>query len=272
LRVTRSTIDVDSVTIGIGGVTARVCARDQSFVRMLERRYAGFTASTEDADYEFDVDLIQPGPVASTESDLRVRRRGRVWELDRGDFHAEWDPDSRRGRIRQTANPYSLDSVLRIVHTLALGENDGFLLHAASAIRGGRAFLFAGVSGSGKTTMMRLAPADVTVLTDEISYVRHSGGKYWAHGTPFAGELARLGENVTAPLAGVYLLAHGLEHRVDEMPTSEGLRAVMRSVLFFAEDPALVERVFLAACAFVDRLPVRRLTFLADTGAWGLIR
>jgi hypothetical protein len=170
------------------------------------------------------------------------------------------------------ANPYSLDSVLRIVHTLALGEKDGFLLHAASAIRGERAFLFAGVSGSGKTTMMRLAPADATLLTDEVSYIRHSGGEYWAHGTPFTGELAMLGENATAPLAVVYLLAHGLEHRIDDMPAAEALRAVMRNVLFFAEEPALAERVFLAVCALVDRMPVRRLTFLPDSGVWGLIQ
>ncbi len=74
--------------------------------------------------------------------------------------------------MRQNANPYSLDSVLRIVHSLILAERGGFLLHAASAICDGRACLFSGVSGAGKTTMTRLAPPDVTLLTDEISYVR----------------------------------------------------------------------------------------------------
>jgi hypothetical protein len=33
---------------------------------------------------------------------------------------AEWDPVARRGPIRQSANPYSLDTVLRNVHTLVL--------------------------------------------------------------------------------------------------------------------------------------------------------
>ena len=73
-------------------------------------------------------------------------------------------------------------------------------------------FLFAGVSGAGKTTISRLAPADVTLLTDEISYLRRNGEGYVAYGTPFAGELAKVGENIRAPLAALYLLAQGPEN------------------------------------------------------------
>ena len=136
------------------------------------------------------------------------RENGR-WRLERGDFRAEWDPAARQGRIRQSANPYSIDTVLRIVHTLVLAREGGFLLHAASAVRNGRAFVFAGASGAGKTTLARLAPADADLLSDEISYVRRETGGYYAYGTPFAGELARAGENLRAPLESVYLLAQG---------------------------------------------------------------
>ena len=95
-----------------------------------------------------------------------------TWRLRRGDFRAHWNPAAGRGSIRQSANPYSIDSVLRIVHTLILAREGGFLLHSAGAIRNGRAFLFSGVSGAGKTTISRLAPPDVTLLTDEVSYIR----------------------------------------------------------------------------------------------------
>jgi len=47
-------------------------------------------------------------------------------------------------------------------------------------ISDGQAFLFSGVSGAGKTTMTRLAPPDVTLLTDEISYLRPNAGGYAA--------------------------------------------------------------------------------------------
>ena len=125
---------------------------------------------------------------------------GRVISIERGDFRAEFNPATARGRIEQTFNPFSLDSVLRIVHTLLLAKMRGFPVHASSAIRNGQAVLFPGVSGAGKTAMARLAPPDAALLTDEISYVIPREGGSFAVGTPFFGERARAGENLRAPL------------------------------------------------------------------------
>jgi len=161
--------------------------------------------------------------------------------------------------------------VLRIVHTLILARQGGFLVHAASAIRGGRAFLFAGVSGAGKTTISRLAPSDATLLTDEISYVRRQGDEYWACGTPFAGELARVGENLSAPLSTLFLLEKGPENRIEAVAPSEAVRLLMRNILFFAEDPELVSLVFRSACEFAEQVPARRLIFVPDQRVWEMI-
>ena len=153
-----------------------------------------------------------------------------------------------------------------------------FLLHSASAIRNGKAFLFAGVSGAGKTTISRLAPADATLLTDEISYVRKLDASeqsegYVAFGTPFTGELAKLGENTSAPVAALYLLAQGKdpENRIDPVTAADAGRELLANMLFFAEDQELVHWAFQAACDFVDRVPVYRLTFTPDARVWEMI-
>jgi hypothetical protein len=258
-------------TITVGGIAVGVHASDDAFLSALEDRYAGFIGSQEPPDYEFDVELTPPAET-SPDDDVHVFRRDRQWMLERGDFRAQWDPVARRGRIRQSANPYSLDTVLRIVHTLVLAGEGGFLVHASSAVRNRRAFLFAGVSGAGKTTISRLAPPDVHVLTDEISYVRKEADGYFAYGTPFAGELARPGENLRAPLAAIYLLAQGPENRIDPVATADAARGLLRNILFFAEDAELVQAVFQSALEFVERVPVERLTFVPDARVWGLIR
>ena len=260
-----------SLVIEIGRMPVRVNTSDPGFLAMLQDRYAGFLgSSSEHAEIEFEVELAQPSPT-DPESDVRVTHNSGRWSLQRGDFRAEWEPALGTGRIRQSANPYSIDAVLRIVHTLVLARQGGFLLHSASAIRNGKAFLFAGVSGAGKTTISRLAPADATLLTDEISYVRKDGEGYIAYGTPFAGELAKLGENVSAQLAALYLLRHGSENRIDPVPSAEAARSVLANMLFFAEDDQLVQAMFHSAFEFVNRVPVSRLTFLPDSRVWELI-
>ena len=259
------------VGIAIGGLPIRIRLHDAEFLRVLKERYAGFITSPGGARFEFEIDLAPPGLISEDE-DVRVRLDAGRWCLDRGDFHAEWNASSARGRIRQTANPYSIDAVLRIVHTLLLAKEGGFLVHAASAVRNGRAFIFAGVSGAGKTTISSLAPKDAVLLTDEISYVRKQEGGYSAFGTPFAGELAKLGENIQAPIAALYLLKQGPENRIDPVGGIEATRALLANILFFAEDAELVRLVFEAACEFTARVPVYRLTFLPDARVWEMIR
>ena len=263
-------ISRSALVIEIGGIPIRLHTGDPAFLKLLEQRYAGFLSSANEARFELQIELAPPQTI-SPDEDVRVYWDSGRWSMERGDFRAEWDPATASGRIRQTANPYSIDSVLRILHTLLLATEGGFLVHAASAMRNGRAFLFAGLSGAGKTTIASLAPPDATLLTDEISYVRRLDGHYYAFGTPFTGELARLGENVRAPLGALYLLAQGRENKIEAISPADAARGLLESILFFARDPNLVKSVFHAACAFTDRVPVRRLTFLPDTRVWEMI-
>jgi hypothetical protein len=268
-----------SVVIAIGGVAVRVNTADVDFLAMLEDRYGGFviakTSAEAGAAFDFDVELATPA-FANPDADVSVTYRSRRWFMERGDFRAEWAPATGRGWIRQSANPYSIDAVLRIVHTLVLAKQGGFLLHSASAVRYGKALLFAGASGAGKTTISRLAPADATLLTDEISYVRKlddpkQDERYVAFGTPFTGELAKLGENTSAPVAALYLLAKGAENRIDAVTASDAGRELLANMLFFAEDQELVCSAFQAACDFVHCVPVYRLTFVPDARVWEMI-
>jgi hypothetical protein len=262
----------DAVAIEIGGIAIALRTQDRAFRELLVNRYSGFIKSSANPQFEFDIDLFEPAETTQADEDVQVRLQDGQWLLQRGDFRARWDSKAGRGHIRQSRNPYAIDSVLRIVHTLILAKQGGFLVHAASAILGGRAFLFAGISGAGKTTISRLAPPDATLLTDEISYVRREGNQFHACGTPFAGELARGGENQSAPLSTLFLLEKGPENCIEPVSSSEATRLLLRNILFFAEDTELVNLVFRSACEFVEQVPVRRLIFVPDERVWEIIR
>jgi hypothetical protein len=258
------------ITIEIGGVPVRLNTTDSGFLEILQNRYAGFVTSGGHVEFDFDIELARP-KAFDPEADLCVTLNSGRWRVERGDFFAEFDPHLKGGRIRQSANPYSIDAIFRILHTLLLAKEGGFLLHAASAIRNGKAFVFAGVSGAGKTTIASLAPPDATLLTDEISYIRKEGYRYIAFGTPFTGELGKPGENVSAPIAALYLLEKGPQNHIASVTGAEASRAVLSNVLFFAEDQELVRSVFESACEFVGHVPVYRLTFLPDSRVWEIL-
>ncbi len=221
------------IAVEIGNVPILLRTPNAGFRDRLASHYAGFLGDASNSKIEFDVDIISVPDEISRE------------------------------------NPDSEDDVQ--VNTLILARQGGFLLHAASGIRNGRAFVFSGVSGAGKTTISHLAPPDVCLLTDEISYIRRDGEGYVACGTPFSGELERPGANCAAPINSLFLLAKGTENRIDPLPSREALRRLLRNVLFFAKDAELVDNVFRSAWEFVQRVPVRQLTFVPDARVWSMI-
>jgi hypothetical protein len=128
------------------------------------------------------------------------------------------------------------------------------------------------VSGAGKTTISRLAPPDVTLLTDEISYLRQDQDSYRACGTPFAGELGQVGQNCSAPVSALFFLKKGPENKIETVSQPEAVRCLLRNILFFAEDAELLKMIFRSACEFVEGVPVQRLTFVPDEHVWEMIQ
>jgi len=257
-------------SVVIGGLPIYIQSANGDFIAMLEKRYAGFVAEPDESGIRLDVEVVA-SVGDSVDEVLQVHCENGRWMIERGDFSAQWDPASLRGSVRQTAYPYAIDSVMRIVHSLVLAEHGGFLAHSASAVRNGRAFLFSGISGAGKTTISRLAPPDVTLLSDEISFVCWTGGEYRAFGTPFAGDLGRAGENVSAQVAALYFLVQGRNNHAHVIAPAAAARQLLRNILFFAEDGGWVEKLFRTACDFVSTVPVYELTFRPDAEVWNLI-
>ena len=55
---------------------------------------------------------------------------------------------------------------------------------------------------------------------------------------------------------------------IEELGTAEAVRGIMANILFFAQDPELVNALFEATIDLVARVPVRRLTFVPDASVW----
>jgi hypothetical protein len=76
---------------------------------------------------------------------------------------------------------------------------------------------------------------------------------------------------VSAPIGALLLLEKGPENRRERMGTAEAVQALLRNILFFAEEKELVKMVFQSACEFVQRVPVERLIFRPDPSVWEII-
>src|SRR4051812_48857544 len=129
--------------IDIGRVPIRIHGAGPAFARELGEHYAGFfTSSDEQAlGLELEPDAVRPDGV-SGEACLRVTHDSGRWSFRDGEVSAEWDTGRNRIVVRQTSGAVSIDCLVRMVHTLLLIPEGGFLVHASSVRRNGRAMLF----------------------------------------------------------------------------------------------------------------------------------
>src|SRR5438876_1677345 len=114
---------------------------------------------------------------------------------------------------------YPLDELL-MINLLSRGR--GVEIHGCAVIdQEGTAHLFAGQSEAGKTTNARLwHEQGATVLSDERVILRVRDELLWVYGTPWHGE-GQFAAPASAPLAGIFFLAHGRDNAVRRVTGAE---------------------------------------------------
>ncbi len=187
---------------------------------------------------------------------------------------AAWlDPGARRGAVSFTKDEWdprerALENLCRVAIAWMAVERGGFLIHGASIVRNGRAYIFFGRSASGKSTLASLS-TEGQVISDDLSLVFPSAKGMLVAGTPFRGTWGG-GAPVkgTFPLAAMFLLAQDTRTWVEE-PSKIQAAAEYVANLPFVNDalhayPDLMERLERAAAG----IPVKILHFRPDPTFW----
>jgi hypothetical protein len=175
------------------------------------------------------------------------------------------DPgDEPVGRVLDNAARY-------LVARLAI-ESGGLALHGAGLRRDGRAWIFAGPSGAGKTTAMGLsAPAES--LGDDFAVVLPTGGGWAAPALPFDNaEIApRDPVRGLTPLAGVWRLFQAERHRVERPEGVLAQASLLACAAFPWALPDLAHHAGESVASLAASGLFGHLHFALDPGFWPLI-
>lgn len=204
----------------------------------------------------------------------RLRRDDGSFELALGPCRAAGRQDGRQVRFTVPAAMAPLNpTVFRALCSFLLFREGGFLLHAAAVVERGRAWVFCGRSGSGKTTVARLA-GDRLVLNDDTTGVRRVRGGFRACATPFFGEGGPgMGtRNVCAPIAAVCFLVKSDRFAHRRLGASEAIARALPDVFLPKGDPATAGALLDALAALVGRVPCYELSFARDPALWDYVR
>lgn len=159
-----------------------------------------------------------------------------------------------------------LTSMLRIAFAQAILRRDGISIHASAVAADGKAWLFLGKSGTGKSTHARLWLRNIPgsrLLNDDNPAVRLVDGKAVAFGTPWSGKTPCY-RNESAPVGGIVRLAQSDADIFTEKDEVAAFVALLPSCSVVHSDAALQSRLCDTLARLIELVPVGELKCLPD--------
>jgi hypothetical protein len=162
-----------------------------------------------------------------------------------------------------------VENVLRPLVARRLLSGSGLLVHSAAVVLEGRAFLFAGQSGAGKSTMAAMAlRAGHEVLSDDLNAVVGSD----VVPLPFTGDLLpSVLRRRPAPLQAIVALEKGTRDGVRALSRAAAGALLVRSAPYVNRDPAFGETLLDRAYELAASTPTYTLTFRRDGEVWPIL-
>jgi hypothetical protein len=158
-----------------------------------------------------------------------------------------------------------------------LGERKGCFVHSAALVKDGKAYIFLGESGAGKSSLARACPG-TDVFSDDSPVLCERDGEYLVFPSPFHQLDPSQGLNkdvigLNARIEGFYFLSKDNRTYLESVSKREAISLIInRHILFFqylsARARSHLFELFFDAC---DKIPYYNLHFCMDNDIWGAV-
>jgi hypothetical protein len=260
----------DSFTLEIAGFPVRVEGDDAEVMYSLRQRYRSFLCERKPIHvvevHSRKVNL----PPKLFDVPVQFPHNGLTFE------HKQYQGqiDLRASEAILSVESFSLaddiEYFLRMVYSLLIFERGGMLFHSAAIVRENQAYLFFGLSGSGKTTAARLS-ADYLVLNDDLVALVDCDTHWQVFGTPFWNPSQVKPSARSAPLHMLLRLVQDHQVYVEPLSAAQGMAEMITSIPLINADPSRTHELVQRCRAVMNSVPIFRLHFRKDNTFWKVI-
>jgi len=265
------------LTLGLGAIRFEGLADAQA--RVVDERWGGFVGAPSNARADVVVRCVAGDGTAwlpkwSPGERYRVEAGAGIVQSYHFALMPQADGAWRLAVVGDGAEPLGrvLDNAARFLVALLALDRGGFAIHGAGVRRGGRAWIFAGVSGTGKTTAVRLsAPAES--LGDDFAIVVPQGDTWSTCALPFDNAERAPARRVPGlvPLGAVCRLFQAEAHGIERPAAPIAEASLMSCLAFPGAIPDIALRAAPSIAALIRAGKFLHLRFAPDAGFWGLL-
>lgn len=164
----------------------------------------------------------------------------------------------------------TVDNGMMVLYALAMSKRSTLLFHSSTVSHGGKAYMFLGVSGTGKSTHSRLwlkNIEDAELINDDNPVVRRfPNGTVMVYGTPWSGKTACY-KNVAFPLGGLVALSQAPHNIIERVKGLQAYIIIAESISGKRWDKGVADGIHNTVNAIAKEQKIWHLDCLPDDDA-----
>ncbi|HUC92440.1 MAG TPA: hypothetical protein VMS09_10480 [Paenibacillus sp.] len=162
-------------------------------------------------------------------------------------------------------------AMMNVYSTYIVHAGWGLLVHSSCVAQNGKAYLFSGHSGAGKSTVAMLS-LPRPLLSDEATVVKlEADGGATAFDSPFRSDLWTYHSMERCPLEGIFFLRQSPAVETKRMSEAKGFLSILDKVFYWKYDAAETAEVFRMCRRLTAAVPVHELYFQKNDSFWEMI-
>jgi hypothetical protein len=237
------------------------------------------------AEVTFSMEIVSNLPVIAFHEELRQEEEGQTivaGHLDDGEAYFEFwlgkklcsilvtDKDYRQAKVCVKENwPFGVNNAIMVMYALATANSQTALFHSSVVSYQGKAYMFLGTSGTGKSTHSSLWLKYIEgteLVNDDNPVVRIIDGVARVYGSPWSGKTPCY-RNVVYPVGGIVKLDQAPYNEIKRLKGVRAYAAVVPSISGKRWDKRLAEGLHETENLLAQYVPVWHLDCLPDEAA-----
>jgi hypothetical protein len=202
--------------------------------------------------------------------DMSITEEDQIISYRRADYLLKVDTDYTSASLFVYDELALHHALLNLYSSFIVHRNWGLIIHSSCVKENGKAHIFAGHSGAGKSTAAKLS-APRELLSDEATSLKITPNEITVFNSPFRSELDSDGELISIPLASIQLLHQALQNKRSGLKKSEAFSHLMDKVFFWNRTPEETKTVLHLLVLLVQNVPAYELFFQKNNTFWEMI-